>query len=196
MSLTAKDTPSTFELPPEGTHIAVCYLVVDLGLQPNSFDANKPKHKVLIGWETPEEKMKDGRPFAISSIYTISLNEKAVLRQHLESWRGRKFTEQELAGFNLRNVLGAACQISVVHNTAPNGKTYANVAAVMALPKGMQKPAPVNKPVAYDTSEPDPAALDALPEWIQNKINSGATPPEQGSHVDPEDPGFDDECPF
>ncbi len=181
MSLTAKDTPSTFELPPEGTHLAVCYLVVDLGLQPNTFNPDKPKHKVLIGWELPEEKMTDGRPFAISSIYTISLNEKAVLRQHLEAWRGRKFTEQELAGFNLRNVLGAPCQLSIVHNTVPSGKTYANVAAVMALPKGMQKPSPVNKPLAYDTEEPNQEVLEALPEWIQNKINASTAPVEQAA---------------
>jgi hypothetical protein len=38
------------------------------------------------------------------------------------AWRGREFTPEELKGFHLKNILGAWCMISVVHNEN-DGKT-------------------------------------------------------------------------
>jgi len=140
--------------------------VVDLGTQDTSFQG-KPKktHKVLIAWELAE-KMEDGRPFAITSRYTLSLFDQAILRQHLESWRGRSFTEAELAGFDVKNVLGAYCMLSIVHNK-DGDKTYANVKGVMPVPRGMEKPAPVNQDLYFDIDTGD---IAKLPEWIQNVV--------------------------
>jgi hypothetical protein len=155
-----------FEIPDAGAVVGRCYMVVDLGTQDTSFQG-KPKktHKVLIAWELAE-KMEDGRPFAISSRYTLSLFDQAILRQHLESWRGRSFTEAELAGFDVKNVLGAYCMLSIVHNK-DGDKTYANVKGVMPVPRGMEKPAPVNKDLYFDIDTGD---ISVLPEWIQNVV--------------------------
>ena len=71
------------------------------------------------------------------SRYTLSLHENAALRRDLQSWRGRAFTETELAGFDLKTVLGVPCMITLVHS--PDGK-YANIQAVAGLPKGMEAP--------------------------------------------------------
>ena len=68
----------------------------------------------------PERKSRskgEMKPRAISETYTNSLGEKANLRKMLENWRGRAFTQEEMDGFDLRNVLGKACMISVVHGT-------------------------------------------------------------------------------
>lgn len=166
MSLTAKDNGSgDYKLVPEGTHIARAYLLVDIGLQETNFGI---KPKIVLGWEIPEEKLDDGRPMSITSIYTNSLNEKANLRRDLESWRSKRFTETELAGFDLRNVLGKPCQITVVHNDS-QGKTYANVTAVTAIPKGLPVPDAINELVVYEMGDPIP---DTLPEWMVKKIEA------------------------
>jgi hypothetical protein len=155
-----------FEIPDAGAVVGRCYMVADLGTQDTTFKGTPKKaHKVLLAWELAE-KMSDGRPFAISSRYTLSLFDQAILRQHLESWRGRSFTEAELEGFDVKNVLGAYCLLSIVHNK-DGDKTYANVKGIMPVPKGMEKPAPVNKDVYFDVDTGD---LNTIPEWVQNVV--------------------------
>ena len=155
-----------FELPAAGAVVGRCYMVVDLGTQDTTFKGTPKKaHKILIGWEL-SETMSDGRPFAISSRYTLSLFDQAILRQHLESWRGKSFTEEELAGFDVKNVLGKHCLLSIVHNKEGD-KTYANVKGIMPVPKGMEKPGAVNKDIYFDI---DTGKLEILPEWIQNIV--------------------------
>lgn len=122
---------------PAGTHQAVCVDVVDLGEQPTQYG---PKRKVKIVWQV-NELMDDGSRFSVQNRYTASLNEKAILRKDLESWRGRPFTEEELKGFDIEKLLGANCLLSVIHAESGD-KTYANVKSISPLMKGMQKIAP------------------------------------------------------
>jgi hypothetical protein len=152
-----------FELPSAGAVVARCYSVIDLGTQDTSYKGTPKKaHKVLLTWELAEA-MDDGRPFAVSSRYTLSLFEQAILRQHLESWRGRSFTEEELAGFDVKNVLGKYCMLSIVHNKEGD-KTYANVKGIMPVPKGVDKPAPYNEDIYFDIDTGD---IDKIPAWVQ-----------------------------
>src|SRR5690606_8381199 len=83
-----------FKRAPAGSHVAVCNLVADCGLQPG-FEG-KPQRKIYVRFEIPSERVeyeKDGKqvegPLTIGSFYTASMNEKATLRKHLEGWRGR-----------------------------------------------------------------------------------------------------------
>lgn len=174
MGLLAKDSGGgSFELTPAGNHIGICYTVCDLGDQDVDYQGTaKVMRKVRVSWELPGELMADGRPFSISKKYTLSLSEKANLRKDLESWRGRAFTDQELEGFDLFNVLGKACMVNVIHDTA-NNKTYANVASVASMPKGMQAPVLNNTPVAFSLDDDDALAkYQALPDWLQKLINT------------------------
>lgn len=166
MSMTMRDNGGgEFELPPEGTYLAICYLLADLGMQPRR--QGTPIAKLVAAWELPHALMKDGRPYSVREIYTASLNERAHLRKALESWRGRRFTEEECKGFQLRNVLGQACQLTIVHSQ--DGK-YANVSSVAGLIKGTPVPRAANELLFYDLDAPDPAVFSRLPEWIQKKI--------------------------
>jgi hypothetical protein len=89
----------------------------------------------------------------------------------LESWRGRPFTQEELNGFSLENVLGAPCMLSVVHKPSKDGtKMYANVGSVVALPKGMVCPELFNPAVKFDISEFDEAVFNSFPDWLRAKI--------------------------
>lgn len=170
MSLEAKDSGGgDFQIISTGVKVARCVWMIDLGTHHNpKFD--KTEHKVLVSWEVPGELMDDGRPFFISNRYTVSLHEKANLRKDLESWRGKTFTDAELEGFDLRNVLDVPCYINVIHNES-DGKTYANIASIMPLPKEMKCPAAVNDIVAFDIDDYTSEQLNALPEWIQTVIN-------------------------
>ena len=166
MSTIAKAGDGNFELPTSGAVVGRCYMVVDLGTQDASFKgAPKKAHKILLTWELAET-MDDGRPFAISSRYTLSLFDQAILRQHLESWRGKPFTEEQLAGFDVKAVLGAYCMLSIVHNAEGN-RIYANVKGIMPVPKEMTKFSPVNKNVYFDVETGD---IETLPEWVQNVV--------------------------
>lgn len=137
----------TFQNVPEGNHIAVCYRVIDLGTIRGEYMGKENfRRKVLISWEIPDEKMEDGRPFTIGQRFTWSMSEKAQLRKILESWRGKAFVETDFGpqGFDIINIIGVGCMLNVVHETK-NGKTYANIASVAKLPKGMSAPAPANQ---------------------------------------------------
>lgn len=158
-----------FQEPPVGNHVARCIKLTDLGTQQGEYQG-KPRARniVMLTWELCNEKMQDDRPFAISHFYTNSLNEKATLRHHLEAWRGRTFTDQELDGFDLQAVLGKPCMLSVVLNEA--GK--ARVSAVAAMPKGMAAPEAVNKCEAFWIDEWDEHAFAQLSDGVRRIIEA------------------------
>lgn len=167
MGTTAKNSGGDFPKAPVGTHVARCYQVIDLGHQKITWQGqDKWQPKILITWELCNELMEDGKPFAVSNRYTLSLAESSILRPALEAWRGKPFTTEELNGFDVKNVLGAYCMLGVVHNET-NGKTYANVSAILPMPKGMAKPPAVNSNLHYEIESGD---LAKLPEWIQGVV--------------------------
>lgn len=189
MSLIASDPGGDFTPIPEGTHVARCYYLADLGLRPNPFDDGM-KEQVVIGFEVPGERTEDDHPMVVSQIYTKSLHEKANLRKSLESWRGKKFTAEELAGFDLRNIVGKPCQVSMAHKDAKDGKVYAKVAGVMALPKGMEAPPAENEALVYDKDAHDPEIFEKLPEWVRRMIRGEDEPAKEEEKEEPDDLPF------
>jgi hypothetical protein len=193
MSLTASEGgDGNFELTPEGVYTARCYRIIDLGTQTTEYmGESKQQHKVMISWELigkDDERMKEGenkgKPFSIHKRYTVSLSDKANLRADLEAWRGKKFSTEELHGFDLSNVLGAYCTIQVVHS---EDKKYANVNSIMAF-KG-EKPEPVNPDLVFDIDNPDMQIYETLSENMKQTIAKApewkgsttvATPSEDG----------------
>lgn len=207
MSLTVKNNGGgDFELAPEGTYIARCFKIIDLGTQITEYNGEKKQQqKVLISWELldPEARMKDGRPFAVAKRYTASLHEKAQLRKDLQAWRGKRFSETELEGFDLKAVLGAYCQIQIVHSEGINGSTYANVDAIMST---KEKPKAVADAVYFDISEPDmelyetfsdrlKEQISVAPEWVERSLKANS--PAEAAVADSEDKPIDlSEIPF
>ena len=50
-----------FELTPAGSHVAVCYRIVDLGTQLIEYNGEtKKQHKIMVGWELSNEFMQTG----------------------------------------------------------------------------------------------------------------------------------------
>lgn len=193
-----------FEPCPAGTHIGLCCRVIDLGTQETTYQGQvKHQRKVYIEWQLPDEQTEGGRPFAVGQRYTLSSSPKATLRQHLEAWRGKRFEDHEIAGFDLRTLLGKPCLINVVHQTR-DGRTYADVASLSPLPKGTQAPALADAPVYLSLEGPneyEPAVFAELSERLRETI---ARSPEHQrvTHPHPSQPEdqpaghSDDEIPF
>jgi hypothetical protein len=138
MAIIAK-AGGSFTPAPAGTHAAVCCDVIDHGMVEITFSGKtQKKHKITIAWQI-DELMDTGKPFLVRRRYTLSLHEKATLRRDLESWRGKAFSDKELDGFDVESLLSVVCLINVIHESR-NGSTFANVASVMRLPKGMTAP--------------------------------------------------------
>jgi len=185
MGLTAKSTGKDFKQVPPGNHVAICYAVIDLGTQHKDAISGewgsqpaRDVEEILFMWELPHEMVtyedKEGnkitRPQAISFFYTNSLNEKANLRKHLESWRTRAFTQEELRGFKVSAVLGKPCMLNVVHKT--NGK--AQITSVGAMPKGMDVPERTNDLISFDLDNFDQEVFDRISKGIQDIIKRSA----------------------
>lgn len=166
----AKETRN-FEPAPAGTHLARCYGCISLGTQHSDNFADA--FKVMLMWELPNELIGTGdkeMPMTISKEYTLSLGKKSTLRKHLEMWRGRGFTDAELQGFEVSDVLGHPCMLTVVHAVSGRGETYAKVESVSSLPKGMQCPLQQHEQVRYEIEYGRNEVFKKLPEWIQKKI--------------------------
>lgn len=202
MGLTASDNGGggSFTPAPEGTHLARCVRVVDMGTQPGSQMYPTPKHRVQFVWELPHEQTEyEGKtePSFVIKRYTMSLHEKASLRHDLESWRGRQFTADELSGFELKKVLGAPCMISIVHS---DDHKYANIKAVTACPKGMDVPDQHHPSVYFEIEDGASEAFQKFSPKMQEAIRQA---PEWKGPSDPDtapdngDPGFgDSDIPF
>lgn len=162
-----------YEQPPVGTHIARCIKIIDIGTQKGEYQGKATsKRQVIVGWELPTELMTEGehagKPFNVSKFYTASLGEKANLRKDLENWRGRAFTDAELAGFDSANILGKPCMLSLT----TNDKGKVRVTGVMAAPKGMDIPPQVNPTLYFSLDEFNPDTYEALSDGIKKLVQA------------------------
>ena len=143
MSIIAKNK-GNYELVPAGTFPARCYSMIHIGTIQESFQGKITElNKVRIAWELPTEKKEfvpsEGeKPYSIGKEYTLSMNEKSNLRKMLESWRGKGFTVDEAASFDITVLLGKPCLLSIIHKTSKTGNEYADISSITTLPKGME----------------------------------------------------------
>lgn len=161
----------------------VCIDVIDLGMVDVHYQGQPPKkqHKIVIRWwcgqygvdddgsQIPPKKI----PLFAGRRFTNSLAPSSNLLPFLEGWRGRKFTSQELKGFDLEGLIGAPALLEIQHSEK-NGRTYADVVNCMRLPKGMTAPAP-------------------LEGYIRSKDRTDEDAPETGREPGADD---DDDLPF
>ena len=175
MFLPKPSESGSFELTPSGTFVAICYRFIDRGTQITEFNGErKTRREVMLTWELPAELMTDGRPFSASKTYTWSMHEKATLRKDLESWRGLAFTDADFEGpkaFNTKKLIGAACMLTITHTTKGD-KTFANVAAIGKLVRGINAPEMINKGVylALVKDEFDVEAMGGLSDKMKQIV--------------------------
>lgn len=210
MAIIASDSCGGTDIRPiaQGTHLAICYMVVDLGKQREEYQGQvRVQHKIHVRWELPNERVewddKDNvhreGPASIGATYTLSLHEKSNLRGHLEAWRGRAFSAEELSGFDVSALLGKPCMVTVTHKES-NGRIRDRVAGVSGVPKGMAKPERIENPlVLFDNEHRD--SYDGLSDWLRGKIDGQVK--DAPKPLKPGDEGYiagyddlDDDVPF
>ena len=172
MSMIAKETGNlSIEKLEAGVYTGISSMLVDLGLQ-ESEKFEKTQRKMLIIWDIVDEYIEingEKLPRTITKEYGFSLGEKSNLRKDLQAWRGKPFTEEELQGFNLLNILNKPCQLQIILEEK-NGKKYNNIASIMALGKGMQI-APLEETCHFDLEDEETFVnWGYVPRWVQEKI--------------------------
>jgi hypothetical protein len=184
---TAEGEGGSFEIVPEGTRIARCIQVIDLGHQYSEY-YNKVKHKILLAWELPSvshaEGARIGEPMLVFKRYTLSLHENSNLRADLESWRGRAFTEEELEGFDVLKVLDHPCQVSITHRK--EGKnTWADVKSVTSLGEGQPVMDRFHPLLSFDVDAPDMTVFEGFSENLQRTIRNSEEWKNKATHATP-----------
>lgn len=182
MSLIARASEGgTFTPVPPGMHLARCYRVVDLGTQKSEYLGQiKNLPKIMIQFEVHSEDDNGnalvtgkGEPMTISKNFTLSLAEKATLRKDLVSWRGREFTNEELNGFELKNILGAWAYLSIAKSTGNNGKEYTNIMSINPVPPALKKnglPNGYNPTALFSLDDPNMEMFGTFSDGLKQKI--------------------------
>tara|TARA_R110000744_G_scaffold89619_4_gene174213 strand:+ start:4261 stop:4869 length:609 start_codon:yes stop_codon:yes gene_type:complete len=165
------------ELVPSGTHIGRCYSMIHIGTVEWEYQGEKKfSDKVRLTFELPHETREfsgEEKPMVISKEYTVSLHEKSNLRKDVEMWRGASLTNADLSGFDLTDLLGQPCNVTVVHGTAKNGNEYAKIGGLGKLTKGVECPVQFNETFIFNYHDNYNAEwLDTQPQWIQDQIKS------------------------
>jgi hypothetical protein len=159
MIVTGSAPVKEFQIAPTGSHLARLYRIIDLGTQKSEYMGKvNMLRKVKFFWELHGDDLKtdEGKP--------------------LESWRGKSFTDDELRGFDLTNLLDKWCMITVQHRES-NGKTYADAVAVTPVPAVVAKtglPSGVNPTLLFDMQKFDQAVFDSLSDGLKNQIMQSA----------------------
>jgi hypothetical protein len=191
-----------FAIAPQGNHLACCYRIVDFGTQKTSWEGNiKLKRQLHFSFELhgndadDQPLLVDGKPMVVSKRYNMSFFETASLRLDLESWRGKPFSTDELAGFDLSNVLGKFCMLNVLHQKVESGKTYANIKGISPVPSALKSMIPdqVNPSVIFSLDAFDQKVFDGLPDWMKEIIQQS---PEYQTKDAPGNPFPEEAIPF
>ena len=154
-----------------GVYTAISSMLIDIGGQRSPLD-NNVRRKFMMIWDIVGEFIEvnnEKLPRVMSKEYTMSLNEKSNLRKDLQAWRGQAFTDEELNGFDLLNIMNKPCQLQII-NEEKNGKTYNNISAIMAMPKGMQVQL-LEETTIFIMDNPETwFNWSKIPKWIKEKI--------------------------
>jgi hypothetical protein len=165
------------EIVPSGTHIARCYSMIHIGTVEWEYNGEqKFSNKVRLTFELPNEMREfsgEQKPMVISKEYTLSMHEKSNLRKDLEMWRGKQFSYNELAHFDLMLMLEECCNLTVIHKTTKAGNEYAMIGGLSSLPKGIECTNQINPTFIFNYGENfNQEWLEEQPEWIQNQIKN------------------------
>ena len=91
----------------------------------------------------------------------------------MEIWRGNALTKNDLNNFDITDLIGKDCMISVLHKVSASGNDYAQIGNVNAIGKGVSCPKQINKSFIFNYEDNfNSDWLDQQPEWIRDQIKS------------------------
>ena len=170
MKLGSRAKPAIPPVEP-GTYFAVCIGAVDLGEQETTYNGKtRYVNQIQLIFELPDELIEvDGemQPRWLSRRFSVALSSKAKLRQFVETWYGKKFSDDSIKEFETDDLLGKPAMLSVV--LSEDGQ-YANIASAAALPKGVPTPKAKSEYLSFDVEAWDDGRFAKLPEYLQELI--------------------------
>lgn len=194
--------------PEIGIHNVICTQLVDFGTTDKEWEGKiiGKVNKINFGFEFVDVEM-ESESGTYSPIwgaqFTNSLGKKANLRGLLEGWRGRPFTEEELAGFDLSVLLGLSCRLVI----GPNGKGNPKISSIVKSKEKFEGSRDLHEfwveEGCFDNEIPE-WMLQWMREDVQkcdefvHGFGGEATPAAGQSDAEPlpSHPGEDDEVPF
>lgn len=202
---------------PADMYPATCYAVIDIGTHEYVYlGVVRKVRKVVIIFEVPDVRIdieKDEKivnlPRVINIEENISLGKKSNLRPVLENWRGRAFTQEELEGFNLVNLLGVPGMLNITHSVNKSGEVYAKISNINPLPRSIEKPKQETPSVVFSFEDNLDWPIDfpeGIPQWVLKKIKESEeyralemdqteVPVEASQNAETSDI-LEDDCPF
>lgn len=175
MSMIAKDNGG-ISIPPlaNGVYIAICSGLIDLGIQVSEQFGTKSR-KMIVQWTILGETVDvngEQLPRIMHKQYGFSLGSKSNLRKDLEAWRGRAFTEEELNGFDLKNILNVPCQMQIITKERAGKSDVNNISGIMSLPKGNNVDKLNDADLVYFDIEDVSTykQFERIPKWVQEVI--------------------------
>ena len=171
MKIISERPTNTRTLTPKGAHVAKCITVIDLGTGPETWkEETKIQRKINVTWALPKCLIEiDGeqKPMTISKKYTASMDPKATLRKHVDSWVSLK--PSEVSKFDPENLLNKEALVTVTHYEKATGDQGATVSAVSSLPEGLEVPEIDLESWTFDPSEPR-KNWDKLRDWQRERV--------------------------
>lgn len=211
MAIIATSNGSTnFEPIATGNYPARCYSMIHIGtVDEVILGTTKTLNKVRITWELPSElkvfKEENGeQPHVISKEFTLSMHEKATLRNFLKNWRGKDFTDEEAKSFDIEKLIGAPCMLNITHKKSKDGtKTYAEIGSISTMPKGFPCPEQINPSFVWTYEDFDIEKFNSLPDYLKAKMVNSLEYKQSisgGQEIEVNDPQIesqqDDDMPF
>lgn len=185
MSMIAKDNGG-ISIPPlaNGVYIAICSGLIDLGIQVSEQFGTKSR-KMIVQWTILGETVDvngEQLPRIMHKQYGFSLGSKSNLRKDLEAWRGRAFTEEELNGFDLKNILNVPCQMQIITKERAGKSDVNNISGIMSLPKGNNVDKLNDADLVYFDIEDVSTykQFERIPKWVQEVIKQAENYEESG----------------
>ena len=148
----------------EGTHIARCLRVVDLGTQDIELQGKRVERpQVILQFVLLDDETTNP---VVTKRCTASLHPQSVLRKDLDAWVGKIDLE-----FSLSSLPNKPCLVTISHHKKDN-RIKANVSSVSSVPKNFEVPElpPQYVPSFFDLSSPDRVIFESLPIRMRNDI--------------------------
>lgn len=156
---------------PAGSHIAMCYGVVDLGTQAFHWAGETNiRPQIALFFELSNEIMENGKPYTIAATMTMSSHKKSKLRGFLEAWRGVAFNDADFGKFNVSQLIGIPCMLNIIQTTKEDGSIKSKINGIMRVPKGTLPASMVNEKLHFTFDDFSQDTYDKLTDYWKETI--------------------------
>lgn len=195
MEITRGSSFNPIPLPKAQTTVARCYSFIDIGTVEGFFNGQptSPSRLMYITWELPKllgtfNEERGPEPFVVGLELKASTDAKSNFSKLISNWRGQPLSAKEQDKFDPTVMVGKKALISftVVRKSAYKNENITKITnenstlkfnGIMAVPKEMAVPAPINENFIWDWDKIkkgeetfDEAKFKTIPKFIQKKM--------------------------